>query len=227
MWLQYRGYSDAQVGKVVLFWTSGGIVGSIIGGYGSDSFYMYSRWYGRQSFAQLTCASMVITAIALFGTFHVLPLNQLVFLFGIFEQPWTVGCIRPLLCEVAKKGQVASMIAWKMTHVNVLGLLIGPALIERFASRYGFVSSGLKMSEMPDELRQNNAAALQSMLLSFVGIGYAAIIVLFGLLNATYPLDLQDEEKEHPQCLDVMAKVNEKGEHMQLINGKTDVKSYL
>lgn len=224
MWLQYSGYTDVDVGRIMIYWTSGGILGNIAGGRGGDAFYSWSRWRGRPTFAQIMCVCMLLIAFILFGSLQGLPLHMLIFIFGIFEQPWSPGCIRPVLGEIANKGQVASMMAWKMTHVNLLALFLGPTFIEHLASYYGFVSSTSKVSQMSDDFRKSNADALRHVLLTVVSTGYLCMFFTFGILSYAFWRDLQASDKELDLPLASGDKEGDKNEHTHLTNGKAALK---
>ena len=104
-WCQYVGYEDSVAGALVATGMAGVVVGCFIGGAVSDWACEKSPAHGRVYVAQVAaflsisffaCAILLLQRPDQFG-----PLATLLFLHGVFRDVPYVGCVRPMLSELA------------------------------------------------------------------------------------------------------------------------------
>eukprot|EP00927_Polykrikos_kofoidii_P009943 TRINITY_DN14188_c0_g1_i1.p1 TRINITY_DN14188_c0_g1~~TRINITY_DN14188_c0_g1_i1.p1 ORF type:complete len:493 (-),score=62.85 TRINITY_DN14188_c0_g1_i1:92-1570(-) len=202
MWLQYVGYSDSVTGSLSGVWRLGIMVGQFAGGFIGDLLSEANKLHGRQLFGQLVCLGSIPPLSVIFGgsvtdgDFTVEQLGLLFLCLGLLQEAWASGVNKPIMTQIAPREHVASLMAWKMTLDSFLGFALWPNVVARLASYFGYSSSHLRVSEMPEELRAQNADALGNLIFTVSVSGFVAMAVMYTLMQWTFVWDLQVIDKE-------------------------------
>jgi hypothetical protein len=112
-------------------------------------------------------------------------------LFGLSTGMIVPGVIRPMMSQIAPKGQVASMIAWEFSLEQFFGTLWGPILVSWLSSISGYQPTDLPIARMPADMRENNMEALAFVIRTCACLGYSCVLVGFTILHWAFPRDMK------------------------------------
>ncbi|CAK0822072.1 unnamed protein product, partial [Prorocentrum cordatum] len=197
MWLQYRGLSNAQVGTLIAWDSTGVTMGHWAFGALSDVVAKRYSLRGRLLLGQVCCGSIVPLSLILFGmapsaSGSAATAGVLFFTLGFFEGGWSVGVNRVVLTMVVPKSQASSLMAWKSVLEQLCGMLIVPVLVGLSAWRHGYESSDLPASQTPPAHMAKNATALSSMLRECVALSHVGMFLVYFVMHWHLEKDIDD-----------------------------------
>lgn len=195
---QYQGYANWVAGMLTSVCLISLGFGLAFGGIIGDRSARMSPKHGRVLTAQV---STILQIPMYFVLFDVLP-N-----IGTPGQPhWTVfatlvcmgafswsktGCNRPILSELATSESIGSIMAWNNCFELGAGMLIGPSSIGALAEMFfGYETRMESISEMPPDIRHNNAAAIAQAMLFVATIPQIISLFIYIRLHFTYSADV-------------------------------------
>jgi predicted MFS family arabinose efflux permease len=194
LYLQLAGLSDGAAAAVTAAFLVGGGLGGLLGGRVGDA--AAARWpaHGRLAATQLSVASGIPFAVAIFRG---LPLGPgpgpaaahgaAAFLFALLSS-WAAPCFNnPAFAEVVPARSRTLVYSFDRAFEGAVAAFATP-LVGRAAERaFGF--SGAATPSGDAALDRANAAALGSALLAFCVVPWAICLVAYSALHWTYPRD--------------------------------------
>eukprot|EP00747_Dinoflagellata_sp_TGD_P181946 gnl/TRDRNA2_/TRDRNA2_35971_c0_seq1.p2 gnl/TRDRNA2_/TRDRNA2_35971_c0~~gnl/TRDRNA2_/TRDRNA2_35971_c0_seq1.p2 ORF type:complete len:162 (+),score=19.51 gnl/TRDRNA2_/TRDRNA2_35971_c0_seq1:982-1467(+) len=124
----------------------------------------------------------------------------------------TSGIDRAVLADVAPKRAVSSIMAVEYARHQAAGALVGPTFVSLVATRMGYHSSTLQVSQMTEEQRQENAHSLGAAILMMCTVCYTGTCLFYGSLSLTYRADVMGAENAN--------KLQDDDEHTPIFIGK-------
>lgn len=197
MLMQYSGLSDSETGWIMMTGGFTSMVGHFVFGALADAAYQLSPMHGRQTVAQLVCLCVVPLAVVIGYVLPWAPQPS----FGLFcfakcaidflITGWTGAVNRPILTMIAPEGRVSSMQACKLSIEHMFtSLAITPLCLVMY-NGLGYHSSPDKISDMPEEVRQQNARALGIVFATVGGASYLLQVFCYSCLQCTMWRDLR------------------------------------
>jgi predicted MFS family arabinose efflux permease len=197
MLMQYSGLSDSETGSILLIGGLTSMAGHFVFGALADATYQLSPMHGRQIVAQLVCLCVVPVAVVIGYVLPSAPQPS----FGLFciaksgldflVSGWGGAVNRPVLTMIAPEGRVSSMQACKLSIEHVFTALAITPLCLMMYNGLGYKSSHVKVAEMPEEVRQQNARALGIVFAIVGGASYALQVGCYTCLQCTMWRDLR------------------------------------
>lgn len=195
---QYQGYANWVAGMLTSVCVISVGFGVAFGGIIGDWSARMSPNHGRVLTAQL---STILQIPMFYVLFHVLPnigtpgqphWGVFATLVGMGALAWTkTGCNRPILSELATSESVGSIMAWSNCFELGAGMLIGPSFIGALAETFfGYETRMESISEMPPDIRHNNAAAMAQAMLFVATIPQIISALIYIQLHFTYSVDV-------------------------------------
>lgn len=201
MFFQYCGLSDTRAGIAAGSLLFGAMISGPVGGWVGDKVHRWSPNHGRPFMGQFSMLARV--PLLLLGFYYV---PQVAASFG-----WFVGiglgiglCSiagvvvnRPLLSEVVRPDHRATTFAIVVALEGASGAFFGAPgvgfLVERV---FGYIKTDVPVSQLPEVVRQRNAAALGKALLTCTAVPWVISFVLYGLIHLTYGPDRDKVQRD-------------------------------
>jgi len=200
MYLQYVGFQNKLAGLLVSIMMLGMIPGNIFGGFIGDFAASISKLHGRIVVSQISIITGVPAMVILF---QVLPPDATHFMwfalvlgcFGFFNTWCMAGTKRPMLSEIVKPGDWASLLALDTAFEGCSGAMFGAPLVGFLAQNaFGYIPTSGHLSAMPAGLRTANREALGKGLLIMTTIPWTICWLNWTILHYAYPKDLAAAE---------------------------------
>lgn len=204
MWMQYRGFEDADVGSVLAVQSAGTMMGHLVFGYIGDLAHRWSPLHGRLYAGQLCCGVIIPLAGVLFtatGLGSGALFCALFFAMGFFDGGWGLSTNRPILTVIVPQTQVASVMAWKNVIESAFAIAVWPSLVEWIASTGGYRSSRLAVQDMAADQVERNARALSRTLTWCVVPSHVAMLGIYCVMHWYLKRDLDSLERKRPLVL--------------------------
>ncbi|EUD66850.1 hypothetical protein C922_02835 [Plasmodium inui San Antonio 1] len=191
MFFQYCGLSDLQAAIITGFLLIGSALGGVIGGHFGDIMHDISNKHGRPFLGQLAMFGRVPLVIL---TYLVIPQRKESFeLFALscfflgLSSIAGVAVNRPIVSDIIRPDYRGTVFSLTIAIEGVGASLIGAPLFGYLAEKvFKYQNNNLLISEMPDELRRNNAEALSKTLLYLTLVPWLLSFVFYSLLHFTY-----------------------------------------
>uniref|UniRef100_A0A7S1L9N0 Major facilitator superfamily (MFS) profile domain-containing protein n=1 Tax=Alexandrium catenella TaxID=2925 RepID=A0A7S1L9N0_ALECA len=205
LFFQIGGLSDLQASVIQVFQQIAGSLGSLLGGAISDLLTKWSRHHGRPLTAQISVLSGIPVAWFLFmqsppsaGTFYYY--LSLMVVLGLTATWCGIGVNLPILSEIVKPGNRATIMAWEGALEGSCSAIFGNSMVGFLAQNvFGYDiesarAAGASVANDPDNVKALGSAL---MLVSFVP--WLFCFFSYTLLHWSYPRDLKklamEEEK--------------------------------
>lgn len=196
LFFQYCGISDtysAVLYGVAIFCCG---LGGLIGGLVADRLALWSPNHGRALAAQFSilCGMPFIVAVLevmppsvhSFWTFVVLMAG-----FGLVASWCGTAVNRPVMADIVDDKGRAGVIAWLTALEGSSSACLGAPVVGLLAERwFGYQTTTLQVSEMPNSLRHSNVLALSHAILWCTIGPWIACFVCMSLLHITYGPDV-------------------------------------
>jgi len=215
MFFQYVGFEDkkAAILMAIMFIAMG--PGNIVGGYLGDFAAKYSRHHGRIVVAQISVFAGVPCMAVLFGyvtpsTTNFLPYACVLCCGGLFAS-WTMGGVkRPMLSEIVRPGDWASLLALDSAFEGASGAIFGAPLVGLLAQHaFEYKASTGLVRDLSPEIRHRNQHALASGMCWMTLIPWTICFLNWSFLHITYPRDLQALEGCEAEDEIIVSNLNE------------------
>ncbi|CRG98807.1 pantothenate transporter, putative [Plasmodium relictum] len=191
MFFQYCGLSDLQAAVITGFLLVGAALGGVIGGLFGDIMHNISNDHGRPFLGQLAMFGRVPLVIL---TYLIIPKRQESFeLFALscfclgLSSIAGVAVNRPIVSDIIRPDYRGTVFSLTIAIEGVGSSLIGAPLFGYLAENtFNYQNNNLLISDMPEQLRKNNADALSKTLLYLTLIPWILSFVFYSLLHFTY-----------------------------------------
>lgn len=197
MYLQYLGFSNAEVGLMVGVMTIFTALGPLLGGAIGDALESRSPNHGRIITAQVSVLIGIPSAVVFLvvlpdtvGSTVIWPYYVCKAFFHLTATWPSYSTNRPVLCEVVHENHRATIIAWQTAMENGLSALICMPLMGFLSeSVFGYHPSNQDVADMAPEARVANAVALRSAMLYMTVLPWLLCFAGFSFMHWTYPHD--------------------------------------
>jgi len=211
MYLQYISFSNEQVGFYLLISGLFGIAGPLIGGLLGDALHRWSENHGRPIVGQLSVLLglpfYLVLLKVLPDTIGASALWPYIVCRACFNlvAVWTpAGVNRPVMCAIVPKSRRASILAWELSIEGGISSAFTLPMVAYLTEQvFGYQTTTLAVSAMPESQRLANMHALQSTLICLGIIPWLLCFVFYSLMHIYYPQDrammaqeLAEEEDE-------------------------------
>jgi len=209
LFFQLSGITDLQASLIDVFGHVAGAMGGIIGGVVGDSLSRCSPHHGRPLTAQISVLAGIPVAWFIFmahppesGAFAYF--LCLMIALGLTATWCGVGVNLPILSQIVKEDQRATIMAWEGTLEHSCSTIFGNAMVGILAQNvFGYDLSAAKGNV--SEGNEENIKALGTALMLVSFFPWVLCFCCYSLLHWSYPRDMkwlreQDKEAEHKKC---------------------------
>ncbi|SBT86567.1 pantothenate transporter, putative [Plasmodium malariae] len=191
MFFQYCGLSDLQAAIITGFLLIGSALGGVIGGHFGDIMHDISNKHGRPFLGQLAMFGrvplVVLTYLIIPKTKESFELFALSCFFLGLSSIAGVAVNRPIVSDIIRPDYRGTVFSLTIAVEGVGSSLIGAPLFGYLAEKvFKYENNNLLISEMPEEIRKNNAEALSKTLLYLTVVPWILSFVFYSLLHFTY-----------------------------------------
>lgn len=191
MFFQYCGMTDVQAAIITGFLLIGAALGGVFGGVFGDIMHDISNDHGRPFLGQMAMFGRVPLVILTYifipkkqGSFELFALSC--FFLGLTSIAG-VAVNRPILSDVILPDYRGTIFSLTVSIEGIGFSLIGAPLFGYLTEHVFFYkTSSLLISDMPEELRKNNAEALGKTIFYMTLIPWLLSFVFYSLLHFTY-----------------------------------------
>ncbi|VWU49216.1 pantothenate transporter, putative [Hepatocystis sp. ex Piliocolobus tephrosceles] len=191
MFFQYCGLSDLQAAVITGCLLIGSALGGVIGGHFGDIMHDISDTHGRPLLGQIAMFGRVPLV---FFIYTIIPkksesfelFSLACFLLGLSSIAG-VAVNRPIVSDIIRPDYRGTVFSLTIAIEGVGSSLIGAPLFGYLAEKvFSYENTSLLISEMPDQLRSNNAEALSKTLFYMTLIPWIMSFIFYSLLHFTY-----------------------------------------
>eukprot|EP01068_Selenidium_serpulae_P020438 Selendium_serpulae@DN847_c0_g1_i1.p1 len=196
MFIQYCGLSDIKSAIVTGSMLVGAMIGGPVGGRLGDMMHAVSPYHGRPIMGQLSIGLRIPLLVAVFA---LIPKHPESFpQFAGCSLAFGLCCIagvavnRPIMSDVVKPQHRGTTFAMVIAVEGAIASLLGAPLVGILAEKcFGYVPTTDLVSQMPEELRLNNATALGKSLLLVTAVPWTISLFFYSGMHLTYGRDAQ------------------------------------
>lgn len=197
MFFQYTGMRDVDAAALYSLMLFALAIGKLVGGHIGDAFASWSRFHGRPLAAQISVLSGVPSIILLFcvvpAELSSVPLYAVgVTIFGLTTSWCLTGVNRPILTEIVPKHSQARVVSWLAALEGASSACLGAPVCGILATKlFHYQPMFVRTSEIPEEVRKNNAQALASAITYMCVVPWCICFGFYGLLHFSYKSDVE------------------------------------
>ncbi|ETW32540.1 hypothetical protein PFFCH_00062 [Plasmodium falciparum FCH/4] len=191
MFFQYCGLSDLQAAIITGFLLIGSAIGGVVGGHFGDIMHDISNKHGRPLLGQLAMFGRVPLVLLIYlvipkrkESFELFALSC--FCLGLSSIAG-VAVNRPIVSDIIRPDYRGTVFSLTIAIEGVGSSLIGAPLFGYLAEKiFKYQNNNLLISDMPEDIRINNAQALSKTLFYLTIIPWILSFIFYSLLHFTY-----------------------------------------
>lgn len=203
LFFQISGIKDFQASIIQVFQQIAGSLGALLGGVVSDRLTRWSRMHGRPITAQISVLAGIPVAWFIFmqappesGAFYYY--LALMITLGLTATWCGIGVNLPILSELVKPGNRATIMAWEGTLEGSCAAIFGNAMVGFLAQNvFGYNLDSANSDAVSEDPENVKALGKALMLVSFVP--WIICFSAYSLLHWSYPRDIKRLQKEQAQ----------------------------
>jgi len=194
LFFQIGGLSDLQASIIQVMQQISGSLGSLLGGFISDRLTLWSRFHGRPLTAQMSVLAGIPVAWFIFmqqpPSWAFVYYLLLMVTLGLTATWCGIGVNLPILSEIVKPGNRATIMAWEGALEGSCSAIFGNAMVGLLAENvFGYDLSSARSKDVTSDPDNVHALGSALMLVSFCP--WILCFAAYSLLHWSYPRDIR------------------------------------